>query len=111
MQEVPSLRLRLGRLPRIAVPKETETQAMKPDPVKYEAAKRRLRKQLTKIVRDSEQLYRDVCSYNDFGPEHVPFDTGKYLVTIDLAKQILALIDQDKLIPRDLWERFTTQEP
>lgn len=111
MPKVPAFCLRLGCLPRLAVSKKEKAEAMKPDPIKYEAAKLRLRNQLSKIIRESEQLYRDVCSYNDFGPEHVPFDTGKYLVTIDLAKQILALIDQDKLIPRELMDRFTTIEP
>lgn len=80
-----------------------------PDPKKFPAAKKSLRRFLRKVIRDSAQLVRDLESWNDNRPDAPPFDVGGQLVLIKLAKQMLSLVEAERHIPKELYAELLGQ--
>lgn len=80
-----------------------------PDPTKFAAAKKRLIKGLRKIIRDCEQIGRDIEWWNANRLDAAPFDRGGDLCAAKLAKECLSLVESDQHLPDTLWARLQQQ--
>lgn len=81
----------------------------RPDPVKYAAAKKRLTKNLKRMIRESQELQADIAWWNQNRTEHPPFDLGGDIVFERICKEMLDLILSDKMIPDALMRRMNEQ--
>ena len=94
---MPPLRVRLGRLPRLAVPRtETKTEkeeaAQMNDRTKYpRGSPKDILIRLRRIEHEIEQTLRDVRSVNDTNPNFAdkPMDTGRYLVQLKTIRGVI----------------------
>ena len=80
-----------------------------PDPVKFAKAKKRLRRCLRKIVREHQQIRRDIEWWNEYRTDAAPFDVGGTIVAERLAQQCLDLVEAERPLPDSLWNQLTKQ--
>ena len=82
---------------------------MTPDPKKFQAAKKRLRKHLQKIIRTHQGIIDDIASWNANRTEHAPFDAGGDVVIVKMAKEMLAMVEAEEYIPDEIPRRLANQ--
>jgi hypothetical protein len=82
---------------------------MKPDPVKFAAAKKRLLRGLGKIVNDLEQTRNMLEWWNENRKDAPPFDVGGTIVHLKMARELLGIVEREEMIPDPLWDRFQKQ--
>lgn len=82
---------------------------MTPDPKKFQAAKRNLRRTMRKIIAETEQLRRDIEWWNENRTDAAPFDVGGCIIAVKLAKEILDLVERDQYLPREKMLRLQEQ--
>lgn len=81
----------------------------KPDPKIFAAARKRLQRNLTRIIDHCDQLRADLEWWNQNRTDAQPFDVGKEIALSALARQMLDLVNAGKPIPSDLSKRFDEQ--
>jgi hypothetical protein len=98
VQEVPPLRLRLGRLPRLTVPRayaQKEEKTMN-DRTKYpRGSSRDILVRLRRMEREIQQMLTDVQSVNDNNPNFAdcPIDVGRYIVQLKKMRGVIAAVE------------------
>lgn len=80
-----------------------------PSDKQRQAAGRRLRRRLLRIIEKHQGVARDVALRNEAHPDQPPLDAGCDLAVIALAKRMIACVDADRAVPDDLWKRFVDQ--
>ena len=81
----------------------------KPDPIKFAASKLRLQRGLRKIIATHEQIRTDIEWWNANRTDAEPFDVGGDIAVVALARQVLALVNAERPIPKVLWDRLQGQ--
>lgn len=82
---------------------------MKPDPVKFARAKRSLQIGLCGIIRRCEENIAMIGCWNANRLDESPFDAGGDIVTAKLARDLLAKVEAEEMIPDAVWKRFCEQ--
>lgn len=103
VRQVSPLRLRLGEVPRLAMP---ERKAMSAD---YQRSKAQIRRSLLRAIEHHAQLRRDIESWNENRTDAPPFDAGGDLVAEQLARKMLAYVEVDQPVPDALFARYREQ--
>jgi hypothetical protein len=76
---------------------------------KFLKSKSRIRKRLSKIIRENEQIVRDIEWWNLNRADAPPFDVGGTLVLIKQAKDMLALVETNQRIPDETYNALLRQ--
>lgn len=96
LQKVPPLCLRLGRLPRLAVPKEEEATMKRK--TKYPlGSPQDVLIRLRRIEADVRQMLTDIQSCNDNNPnfKDAPIDTGRYVVQLKKIRDVISRVEAE----------------
>lgn len=113
MQKVPPSGLRLGRLPRLAVPLQTK-EAQVNDRTKYpRGSPRDILVRLRRIEKEVRQQLADVSSVNDNNPNFAdePMDIGRYIVRLKIIRGVIAKVREvikagEPKLPRDILDQL-----
>lgn len=74
-----------------------------------EKAKKRLLKNLRRVVAEYEQIARDIAWWNEYRTDAPPMDNGGDLVVAHLGREMIACVEADRPIPRELNNRWIEQ--